>query len=823
MPPVPIKIRPGVDVQSTALTDGATSWAESRNIRFFQGLAQKLGGFEHFADAVPDGGRPVALRAWAALSGIKNLAIAGEDRVSLFAAETVSDLTPYTGYRLVFISISTEDGSATITVQDGLHNALVGDWIRFVAPIAVGGIVLDGPYRVDSVVDSANYTITAAVEATATVANGGAARVFDTTLGDATVTVTFADHGLSSGGITRVPADLAVGGLVLFGNYIVTVVNSGSYTIEAATPAPLSATMPENSGNIAIQSYARRATAVSATVEPFISPPGFSGLYATGNTLIPVGGTGTAPVFIVTETAAVIITVNAVGSGGTPGQHLFQGTTGTGALFQFTADVAGDGTLTGAIPVITVPGAYTANPTSLIGEPITDLTDGTLVGGTVNVGMWPLTVIVSAPGNLTGVPDNPVATTGGTGLGAQLNITWGYGVSTQNPLHVEDVSLDTFGEFLVIVAKQGPVSIWQPAQGVAALPENVLSAPQANTIMFVASQQRIVVVGGSVSFASGLFDPMLMRWSDAGDYTLWTPSSGNQAGSFRLQIGSMIVGGLPIQGQNLIWTDLALYSMQYLGPPFIWGFQPIGVNCGLVGPKAVNLLGGFVAWMSTKQFYVRSGGGAPTVIPCSVWDEVFKNLDPAYLRQTVCTTNSFFGEMAWYVRQLDGTTTRAKLQVDSGVWDYTTIPAGSIEARSAGTDQNVFGAPFGASPEGVVYHEEVGTDADTLPLETRLLTGIAMLAEGDQMIRVSGIDPDVKFANAPGEGTGTLKMTVYVYRNAQAAPRIKGPYLINARTRTIPCHCRGRGLQFEFASDDKSSWWRLGEIKWLGQPDGRGG
>lgn len=826
MPPVPIKIKPGVDVQSTPASEPGTAWAESHNIRFFQGLAQKMGGFDFFEDTALHGGRPVAMRAWATLAGINELAVAGENLVSLISAQSLADITPYTGYQTIPIVLGTTLGETEVTVFDQEHEPAVGDWIRFVAPIAVGGLILDGPYRITEIVTVDSYKIVAAAEAASTVIDGGSARVFATTAGSDTVTATLTRHGLTSGDIARIPATVTVGGLSLYGNYVAEVTSANVYTITAAAAAAGNDSVTENGNNIAMELYTRRASAAGGTIVAYADSG--TAAYAPAGQLTVTGGTGTAPVFSIIYTEVVTVAINAVGAGGSPGAHTFRGTTGAVATnrFEFTAFVDGAGTLTGATPVLTLGGDYSVNPTSLTGEPILDITDGTLVGGTVNVGMWPLLIAYPplVPGNLTAIPpDDPVNTTGGGGTGAQVTVDWSYGSSAQNPLRVENVSLDTWGEFLVIVPKQGPVFVWQPSQGTLAPAENVLTGPQANTIAFIAGQQRILVAGGSVSFASGLFDPMLVRWSEAGDYTDWTPTSANQAGSYRLQLGSEIVGGLPIAGQNLIFTDVALYAMQYVEPPFVWGFQPIGMNCGLVGPKALGVLNDVVAWMSAKQFYTRAGGRTPAVIPCSVWDQVFKNLDPAYLRQTHCTTNAYFGEIAWHVRQLDGSTTRAKLQVGSGAWDYTTIPAGSVEARSAGIDQNVFGAPFGASPAGRVYKEETGTDAFTSPLEARLLSGIAMLAEGDQAVFFSKIVPDVKFANDPGEGVGTLKVTVYLYRDPQAAPRVKGPYPINARTRTIPCRGRARGIQFEFASDDLGSAWRLGIPTYIGQADGRGG
>lgn len=660
MPPVPIILQPGINSQATPALN-ATGFSESGNMRFFQGLAQKMGGFLKFCQAIRNpvdpalGRSAIALRAWAALSGINNLAIAGENRLSLFASDVVSDITPITINSRIPIALSTTQGASIIVVQDPLNTVAPGQIIRFRGPISVGGIVVSGPYAVMIIFDATHYTITAAQEALSSVENGGVARQFTTTASSAVVAVAFPNHGLFSGEVSRITDPVTVGGLVLEGNFIATVVDPDNYTITAGAAATASGTVLENGGNAQLTLY------------------------------------------------------------------------------------------------------------------------------------------------------NPA--TGGV----------------QNNLEVESFSLDNWGEFLVAIPFGGPVCIWQPSQGPSTPAAAVPTAPLANTCGFVASQQQILVVCGTINFATGLFDPLLVRWSDVGDYTDFVPLSSNQAGSFRLQLGSVIIGAISTASRSLIWTDLALYSMQYEGTPLVFGFQPIGQNCGLIGPHAVGAIDDTVLWMSRKQFYTSASGSAPKQLPCPVWDRIFANLDAANVRHTVCVTNAYFNEATWYVPQSDGTVCKAKVQLDSGQWDYTILAVDDLGNRSAAIDQNVFGPPLGAAPDGAVYQEETGKNADRTPLVSRLLTGIAMIAEGDSYAFFKEIRPDVKFSNIQGAGVGTLLMTVYVYRNPQESPRIKGPYPVNARTRSIICRGRGRGLQFEFKSTDLDSFWRLGRIEYNVQMDGKDG
>lgn len=995
MPQIPIVFKPGVDAQSTAALNAA-SWNESENVRFFQGLAQKSGGFSGYTEQVANAGRPSALRAWTALSGIANLAMASSNYVSLFASDAVANITPLTKIAFLPVDLSTTAGETTVTVEDALNSPQEGDWFQFLAPVAVGGIVLEGAYRVDTVVDPTHFTIEAAVEAASTVVSGGAPRQFDTTNGSPTVTVTLTNHGLFTGQVIYLRSLTAVGGLGLRGNYVVTVLTPDTYTIDAGADATSTQTAMEYGGNMVLSFLTGLIQAASATVEPYdteashvfrvtgaIVIPYVSGgtlTYAPGNQLTVNQGAGSKPVLLVDTTQVVVVTVVNVGSGGSPGAHTFRGSDGTGTAFEFTATVAADGTLTGAVPAISVPGSYTVNPTlvgqgindltdgtlvgatvsvgmwpntlsidpdhkgamtdlpdnpvevinsgtgrgatvdigwdfgyllldilSLVGgfgdepkfqiltttvvrvaiqdggsggpagsthtfrgsdgtgtpfeftcliapdgsltaqddtivitvpggytisptlfdEPVNDITDGSLTGATVNISMWPATVSLSSAGHMTSVPNNPAATTDdgpGDGTGAQLNVTWDYSQGAQNLLGYEYWILDNWGEFLVAIPSQGPVYVWQPKRGATSPLEDVGSAPQANLGGFVASQQQILVLLGTVNFVTDNFDPMLIRWSTVGDYTDFAPSSVNLAGSQRLQIGSRIVAGTASPRGNLVWTDLALYAMQFQGLPFVFTIQPISQNCGLIGPHAFGTMGdGTTFWQSQNQFYMVTVGGAAQPIPCSIWDFVFPQRDPALVHLVTCATNSYYGEVSWWVPQLDGSVTIARLQVQSGVWDYTVVDVDSIFDRAAWVDQNVFGAPLGIDPSGNVYRQETTRDADGAVLPTRLLSGITQIGDGQEYLQISHITPDIKFDEKEPTGPGTLNMRIWLYKDPQAPPRVKGPYPINARTRRIPCRGRAKGLQFEFYSDDLQSWWRLGRVVVDAFPDGQGG
>jgi len=382
-------------------------------------------------------------------------------------------------------------------------------------------------------------------------------------------------------------------------------------------------------------------------------------------------------------------------------------------------------------------------------------------------------------------------------------------------------TLANWGEFLFWNPRGGPVYEWQPALGLVNNPATVITgAPQANNSIFVATQQFQLFCLGTIDAATGLFDPLLVRWSDVLDFNDFVPTASNQAGSFRVPTGSALVGGLSLAGGNLIWTDLALYTVQYLGFPLVWGFQPIGVNCGLIGPKAFGSLGETVFWMSRQQFY-QLAGGAPQALPCTVWDLVFKNLDPTQTDFIIFESNAFKNEVSWEVPQLDGTVTRARVDITTGLWNYTILPSRGFLPRTAWIDQSVFGAPLAGDASGTIWQHETGFNAGDEPLEWMLSTGQIMISEGDDITYVREFLPDFKTMPNGTPGPGVVQLTIFLYNDAQEPPSIKGPFLITSTTRSVPVMGRGRSIEWEYRGTDLGSWIRIGDSRIRTQPDGR--
>ena len=333
--------------------------------------------------------------------------------------------------------------------------------------------------------------------------------------------------------------------------------------------------------------------------------------------------------------------------------------------------------------------------------------------------------------------------------------------------------------------------------------------------------QILVAWGSSVTEGIGVEqDPMLVRWSDSGNFLQWVVNSTTQAGSYRIPIGSMIVGGMPISLKNLIWTDLDLWAMTYIGPPNVYGFDKIGAGAGLASAHAAGQLRGNVYWMGRSNFYVLSGNGVQ-VIPCPVWDAVFQDLDTSNLSKIRAAPNTPFNEMWWFYPSSSGGTGECDKYVKLNIteqgnpWDY-----GSL-ARSCWIDQSVLGAPIAASPSSIVYQHETTNDNDGAPLVSSFTTGYFEIGEGEDFFVIDEIIPDMRWGTFAGAQTAQIQLTLNVVNYPGDTPRTFGPFAITQQSQKITTRARGRQGSFTVQSNDIGSFWRLGKIRYRFAPDGR--
>jgi hypothetical protein len=413
--------------------------------------------------------------------------------------------------------------------------------------------------------------------------------------------------------------------------------------------------------------------------------------------------------------------------------------------------------------------------------------------------------------------------TGGYGAGGYGTGTTGSS-QTGTAITATDWTQDNWGEILLSCPTTGGVYQFDPTSGFvnAGL---VATAPPFNGGIFVSIGQQILFCWGSTQADTiGVHrDPLLIKWSNSGDYTNFVPQVYNQAGSFRIPIGSTLMAGAAVMNQNLFWTDLDLWAANYLGPPFVFGFNKLAAGAGAISSHAVQQLRGSVFWMGASNFYVMSANGV-SVLPCSVWDFVFQNLNTTYQANVRAMPNTPFNEVGWEFPSSASSNGENDSYVKFNItepnqpWDYG--PAGSMP-RSAWIDQTVLGPPLGASPSGIVYKQETTNDADGVPLMSSFTTGYFYLGEGEDYCIVDQVIPDMKWGTYSGAQGANVQLTFNVVNYPGDTVTSYGPYVVTTSTEYISTRFRGRQMSITVASSDLGSFWRLGKIRYRYSQDGR--
>jgi len=764
MPHASLQLIPGVDENKTpALNQAAISY--SQLIRFIPdrtglGLVQKYGGWQKFIPVSI--GSPIrALWAWEDANAQTWLAYGATASLGIIpnANGSVQNITPQTiTSSSVPVNVSTTAGSNIITITQTASNISNYDTVFIETPIAVGGLVLFGLYQ-------CYYVSADTYQILATDVLGNPSPAYFSTSTPNTTT------GASGSG--------TVATLTFSGSYVYPV---GSYIqVSGVTPTGYNGYYQVTASSAGSVSYANTTTG-SQTVAGTIS------------------NTGTVPLYTVVS-ASPDITVTLPDHGYSVGS-----------------------TYTDLIPTtvggITITGDYFV--TNVINANNFVITNNNLATSSTSAFM--------NGGNayyLYYIGIGPLATSTGYGVGGYGVGGYGTGVpetaQTGTPITATDWTLDNWGSVFISNPLGGGIFTWNPTaqtQVANIIPE----APSNNNGVFVAMPQRQLVAWGSTF--NGIIDPLLIRWSDVNDYTVWAGQITNQAGSYRIPKGSRIVQCIQGPQQALIWTDLGLWSMQYIGPDFVYSFNEIGTGCGLIGRKAAASMMGVVYWMGQSQFYMLSGGGVQP-IQCPVWDVIFQDLDTSNLDKIRIAVNSRFGEVAWFYPTKGNSgeiNAYVKYNVVLNCWDY------GVLQRTAWINESVFGPPIGADANGYIYQHETTADADGLPMVSNFQTGYFVIQEGDLQSFIDQVWPDMKWGYflPPSNGgatyqspTATVQLTFYVANYPGDTPIAYGPFNLTQETEWISPRFRGRLVSIQISSSDIGSFWRIGNMRYRYQPDGK--
>lgn len=707
-------------------------------------------------------GIPRSLHAWQDANGDDNLGIGTSSLLGIISADTLDGITPQIFDSNTQVNFSTTAGSPTVTVTDTNISTVT----------IYDSVFFETPVSVGGLILSGIYPIASVTGATSYTITAPSNAV--TTRSNMTITgITQANPGV----VTYSGADnIANGDLVyIYGVVGMTQVNGLLFTVA-------------------------NLNAGANTFE-------LSGVNTTGYTAYSSGGTASpahVPSFATTSgTAFVAVTLADHGLS-------------VGDTINFPiATTVGGVTISGIYPVSAVSTVDVFSITA-------DAAASSTAIASMNAGLASFKYYITL-GPETGFSGYSIGGYGSGGYSTGTAVT----VQTGTPITSTDWSLENWGDVFLSSPESGAVYYYQPNSGFANA-RLIDGGPIFNNGIFVSMQSQILVAYGSTQDEDiGLSqDPLLVKWSSQGNYLDWTISTTNQAGSYRLPTGSAILSGLAAPQQDLLWTDLDVWSMNYLGFPLVFGFQKIGSNCGIIGKHARVQQGGNVYWMGKSNFYML-GGSAPTPIPCTVWDFVFQDLNTAidddtgrpYSSRSWAWSNSPFNEVWFFFPRASTEATECdayvKFNTLTGDWDFSPLP------RACGIDQSVLGNPISATPSGTIYEHELGYDADGEPINSFFETGWYALSDGQEAIFFDWIIPDMRYGTYAADPDATLQLTMYSAMYPGDTPRVYGPYTFTNATQQITTRGRGRLVKFRISSGDQGSFWRMGGVRHRIAQDGR--
>jgi hypothetical protein len=505
-------------------------------------------------------------------------------------------------------------------------------------------------------------------------------------------------------------------------------------------------------------------------------------------------------------------------------------------------------------------GQFTSTLSSGINASVTSLTMASSSSfastGTVQIGAELITYTGNSGGTLSGLTRGASGTTaaihssGATVTDASNYFAWNSAASGDIVTAPGLWSLDNFGNKLIATINGGESFEWDsnPTTANATRATIISGAPTASAFSLVSTPDRHLIFFGTETTigTKSTQDPMFVRFSSQEDINTYTPSATNTAGTQRLADGSKIVGAIRGRDAIYVWTDTALFTMRFVGPPFTFSFQQVGTNCGLIGQNAAVEVDGTAYWMSENGFFRYTG--RLESLPCLVEDHVFDDINTIPKQHINAGLNNLFGEVVWfYPNSGSGTVNRMVTYnyLDSSaerpVWTTGTL------ARTAWQDSAVFGKPHateydtssngtsGSSTfvqgnvDGVSYYYEHETGLDQIR-EGATTSIIASIESGDFDIGQQGLAGDGEFMMKirrvlpdflAQTGDARLTLNLRDFPNDTQASSSLGPFIVNNSTKKIDTRARARSISLKIDNTSTSQFWKLGTFRIDYQPDGR--
>ena len=421
----------------------------------------------------------------------------------------------------------------------------------------------------------------------------------------------------------------------------------------------------------------------------------------------------------------------------------------------------------------------------------------------------------------------------GVGWGAGTWSRNGWGTASNTPTVGTQIGLWSnalFGEDLIINQRGGGIYYWSAstpndrAINITALPY-ASNAPTIATEVLVSDVDRHVIALGCNQIGESDQDFLNIRWSDTESAANWTPDSTNTAGGFRLSNGTRIVTGLRTRQEVLVWTDSAIYSMQYIGAPYVFNLNLLSGYTNISGPKAKIVVNDVVYWMGRDQFYIYNG--RVSVLPCPVRDYIFSRLNIDQIEKVYAASNVAYNEIIWLYPSTNSNENDSYVVFNyvENVWYF-----GSI-SRTAWLDRTFGQYPTATDPNGNYYYHEFGfDDGSTNPpsaIDAYIESSPIEIATGNDFMFVRHAIPDLTFRSS----TATSPVVTFImeaqqqpggpYSGEQSKNVTKtGSYPVDQFTEKLYTRIRCRSLIFRVESDQTGVGWRIGTPRIMASTDG---
>jgi hypothetical protein len=412
--------------------------------------------------------------------------------------------------------------------------------------------------------------------------------------------------------------------------------------------------------------------------------------------------------------------------------------------------------------------------------------------------------------------------------------TWGSGTSITTAFtQLRIWTQDNFGEDLIISVQDGGIYYWDKSAGLTtrAVPLSALSGAQATpavakSVIVSERDRHVIAFGCDPETDPGVQDPLVIRFSDQESAAEWRALPTTTAGELRLGTGSTIVGAVQTKQQIIVFTDISVHAMQYIGDPFTFGIQEVSSAVSIIGPNAMVAVGDLVFWMGKNEFYVYDG--AVSQIPCDVKEYVFSDISINQQLKVYAGHVSAFSEVWWFYPSLNSTENDKYVvyNYEQRVWYYGVMP------RTAWADRSVLLFPISVSPDGYLYYQESGLNdgsvSPAVPLTPYIESSVVDIGDGDQFMFATRIIPDLTFRNSTNESptaTLTLKARNFpggAYFATDSDPVTKTTSMpVGQFTNQLFTRLRGRSMSLRIESNQTDTAWRLGDPRIDLRTDGR--